>query len=61
MIGKVLTPSSSLPLKYDLLLRPHNGVSRHTQRLVEREQEAVKLFPFENLKTVKVKVFRLVS
>jgi len=28
-------------LKYDLLLRPHNGVSGRTQRLVERKLQAV--------------------
>ena len=33
--------SSSLPLKYDLVLGPHNGVSRRTGWLVERELEAV--------------------
>jgi len=32
-------------------------VSRRTQRLVEREVEAVKLFPFENRRTLQVKVF----
>jgi len=57
MIWKALTLSPSLPLKYDLLLGPYNGVSRRTQRLVEREVEAVKLFPFENLRTLQVKVF----
>jgi len=41
MIGKALTLSSSLPRKYDLLLEPHNGVSRRIRRLVERELEAV--------------------
>ena len=46
MIGKVLTLALSLLIKYDLLLRPHNGVSRRTQRLVKRELEAVKLFSF---------------
>ena len=61
MIGKVLTLSLSLPLKYNLLLRPHNGVSVRARRLVEIEPEAVKLFPFENLRTLKVKVFQLVS
>jgi len=46
---------------YDLLIGPCNGVSRRIQRLVERKPEAVKLFPFENLRTLKVEVFRLVS
>ena len=32
--------------KVHLLLGPHNGVSRHTQWLVEKEFEAVKLFSF---------------
>jgi len=54
---KVLTASPSLSPKYDLLLGSHNGVSRRTQRLAEREVEAVKLFPFENLRTLQVKVF----
>jgi len=52
MIWKSLTLSPSLPLKYDLLLEPHNGVNGRTQRLVEREIEGVKLFPFENLRTL---------
>jgi len=46
MIGKVLTQSSFLFLKYDLLLWRYNGVSRCIQRLVEKELEAVKLFSF---------------
>jgi len=54
---KALTLSPSLPLNYDLLLMPHNELSRRTQRLIEREVEAVKLFPFENLRTLQVKVF----
>ena len=54
---KALTLRSSLPLKYDLLFGPHNGVSRHIQRLVEKELEEIKLFPLESLKTLKVKVF----
>jgi len=37
MIRKALTLSSSLPLKYNLLLEPHNGVSKRTWRLVKRE------------------------
>jgi len=54
---KALSPRSSLPLKYDLLLGPHNGVSGRIQRFVEKELEAIKLFPLESLKTLKVKVF----
>jgi len=54
---KALTLCSSLPLKYDLLLGPHNGVTRRIQRLVEKELEAIKLLPFQSLKTLKVKVF----
>jgi len=46
MIGKVLTLSSFLPLKHDLLLGTHNGVSRRTQWLVGKELDAVKLFSF---------------
>ena len=54
---KVLTLSPYLPPKYDVLLGPYNGVSRRTQRLVEREVEAVKLFLFENLRILQVKAF----
>jgi len=34
MTGKALTLSSSLALKYGLLIGLHNGVSRRTRRLV---------------------------
>jgi len=44
MIGKALTLSPSLSLKYDLLLGPHNGVSRRIQRLVQIELQVVKVF-----------------
>ena len=57
----VLTLSSFLPLKCNLLIGPYNRVSRRTQWLLGKELEAVKLFPFENLKILKVKVFRLVT
>ena len=36
--------SLSLPLKYNLLLGPRNGVSGHAQRLVEKELKTDKLF-----------------
>ena len=41
---KSLSVSSSLPLKYDLLLGPHNGVRRRTQRMVEKKFKEDKLF-----------------
>jgi len=56
MIAKALTVSLSLPLKYDLLLGPHNGVSRRTQLLVGNELEAVKPFSFGNVETLKVEM-----
>jgi len=56
MIGKVVTLSSSFPLKYDLLLEPYNSVSRRTQWLVMKELEVVKLFSFWNLETLKLKI-----
>jgi len=49
----VLTPSSFLPLKYDLLLGPNNRVSRHTQWLVGKELEAV------NHPPIKTKIFEM--
>ena len=48
IIENVLTPSSFLPLKYDLPLEPNNRVSRRTQWLVGKGLEAVNHSPIKN-------------
>ena len=60
MTGKSLTLNSSLPLKHDLLRGHHNGVNSRARKLLGRQLEEVELFSFENLRTLKVKVFQLV-
>ena len=54
-IENVLSPSSFLPLKCDLLLEPDSRVSRRTQWLAGKELEVVKPSSFSNIEALKVR------
>jgi len=53
--------SSSLPLKYNLLIGPRNGVSRCTQKLVEKKLKTDELFFTFETKVSNVNIFLAVE